>query len=617
MTRLRWLFVSLAVNVLGVGCTCVALPDAIFACEPDGGCGGQPGYVCGSDAICRLPGDGGPVDPDAGSSGDASLVVVDAGGLDGGLVVIDASVPDSGLATDAGIDSGMGAFDAGTVDGGTRADAGGAMDAGFDAGMEIDAGFDAGGSFDAGPVDAGCVPSADEPDDLDQLGVDTNCDGIDGDLSIAALVDTVTGDDLGGDGSKIKPYKTITKALTTNKTQILVSKGTYAESFTVRANRVFGGYDQAAGWSRTGSRPLIVGTITMLDNGTDRITLDFFNVSPPLPLDAGQASVAVYAVGVDAGSIIRRSVLHSNAGRAAQSGAQPAAAANGVNGSEGISSIDGGFGAPLTLAPVCSFGSSSGLEGGAGGAGAQVEGDGQTGFPFALGGDGGIAIVCSVLPCAIPPTGANGLADFDGMPGGPGTFGLTGDFMGTAWVTNLGGTGDSGGPGKGGGGAGGGGSVTEAQSMFVYLGGGGGSGGSGGCGGSGAPGGRGGGASVALLLTNATPTLESNTLQTGAGGAGGAGGEGGLGGQGGIGGIGGNGANLVGGGGGRGANGSRGGKGGQGGGGAGGPSIGIWCGPNAAPKLVGATNVYVIGTAGAGGSPNGISGIAAETLGCP
>lgn len=36
------------------GCTCAQLPEALFLCEEDGSCA-QPGYVCGTDMVCRRP----------------------------------------------------------------------------------------------------------------------------------------------------------------------------------------------------------------------------------------------------------------------------------------------------------------------------------------------------------------------------------------------------------------------------------------------------------------------------------------------------------------------------------------------------------------------------------
>ncbi len=623
MTRLTLAALGL---VLTAGCQCAQLPDALFACEADRSCA-QPGFICGSDFICRAPNDG-------GSTGTDASVRTDSGVPDAGQAIDSGAVTDSGTPlTDAGgaTDSGMPSTDAGGAGldgGGVVGDAGGPpTDAGgppTDAGgPPTDAGGgpgDAGGGQgDAGgPADAGgCVPSADEPDDVFGPGVDTNCDGIDGDLSIAALVDSVTGDDLGGDGSRLKPYKTIAKALSTLKPQILISQGTYTESLLVTSGRLFGGYKQSAGWARTGTRPNIVGAVEVQGTGTN-VTLDFVTITAPDD-DAG-ASVALTVVGVDAGTRIRRSVIQAGLGAPGKNAPQRLVADAGIDGNEGISSDDGGFGGAETPSVCNGTQGLPGAAGGAGGDGARVGGDGQVGAPAVFGGDGGVGITCTSLPC-LGLAGGPGADGADGTIGANGAAQISGFFLGKAWLMGQANDGLTGGAGVGGAGAGGGGSVTAMNGMLLLLGGGGGSGGSAGCPGLGGIGGQGGGASVSMLVVGGSPTLEANSFQTGSAGAGGDGAPGQFGGRGGRGGPGGigqpDGASSAGGAGGTGGTGGRGGRGGTGGGGAGGPSVGVWCVFSAAPIFVGTTNTYLLGPAGVGGGPNGVSGVTSDTRNCP
>ena len=119
------------------------------------------------------------------------------------------------------------------------------------AGNVVDGG--AGDASTGGPPDLTCVKSPDE-DLPDDMGLDTNCDGIDGDMTLAIFV-SPTGDDANL-GTMESPVKTITKALALAKLQqkhgVYVSMGTYSESVTlVDGIGVYGGYDAANKWIRT------------------------------------------------------------------------------------------------------------------------------------------------------------------------------------------------------------------------------------------------------------------------------------------------------------------------------------------------------------------------------
>ncbi len=576
------------------GCTCAQLPDAYFLCEPDGTCA-QPGYECATDRVCRPKKDAG-VKLDAGAP--------DAGPFDAG--------PGDDAGTDAGFDAGVDAgFDAG-VDAGF--DAG--VDAGFDAG--VDAGFDAG--FDAGP------PCSSFPDLPDDLGLDTNCDGVDGDRTQAVFVDPVGGNDI-FDGTAAHPFATLGHALASGKEQVLVGLGAYDEAVTLTQGSVYGGYNQDAGWARDAGRPLITRTFTMRDAGpgwVDYLGVRVANASAP-----ASSAIAVVVINSGAERIVRRCEFAAGKGAAGVDGAAGSDGTAGVAGGVGVSGVDGGWGGAGGLVACESDGGPASAFGGQGGAGATGLADAGTGQP-AGGGAGGADVTCLMAPCS----GLEGLGGADGGAGAAGGLGVSSSSVGVVdggwWFPRVAGAGANGAPGTGGAGAGGGGAVFDPTPAWVARGGGGGGGGSAGCGGRGGLGGVGGGASIAMLLIDASPTVQRCTLSTAGGGRGGAGGLGGNGGPGASGGLAGVGELVPGvndagvpiadawdaGAGGPGGAGGAGGPGGRGGGAAGGPSVGIWCSGSSAPAApTGVT--FAIGNGGTEGSPNGVVGLAADSHGCP
>ena len=579
----RWAVLA----VLGslTGCQCAQLPEAVFACEPDGTCA-QSGYVCGPDLLCRPDDAGVDAGLDAGSTGDAGVDAGTDAGLDSGV--------DAGL--DAGVDAGLDA----SVDAG--------LDAGIDAGH--DAGIDAG--HDAG-TDAGCL-TYDLPDDS---FTDSNCDGIDGERNNAAFVST-TGSDA-GDGSMANPFRTIAQALASGKPQVLVANGTYVENLSFGSGRVWGGYDSSAGWARSLTQATLTGSV-VVDGDGGFITLDSLDIEAPAATGTGASSVAltIRNVGQGEGAVLNRLRLVASQGADGANGSNGTAGVGGLEGPAGASGPDGGLGGPGASAQTCPDGISQ--AGWPGGDGARaLPGDGADGGDETLGGAGGRAVTCLGPPCSGADGGA-GLLATDSLAGSAGAAGSErGQIVGLSWLPTLGGTGATGGRGRGGGGGGGGGGFFDQLAAFFGFGGGGGGGGSGGCGGLGGSGGQGGGASIALLLINASPSLSQVTLVPGHGGTGGTGAPGGPGGPGGVGGPGGEGELVddagVTGGGGAGAPGRAGGMGGQGGPGAGGPGVGLWCEGTTNPLE---TNVSVsAGVGGMAGQPNGVSGLSRTTFGCP
>ena len=322
-------------------CQCVRPDEAfLYACESGGACP-DPAHRC-IEGLCRPP---------------------DAGTMNGA---------DSG--TDAGFDAGP---DAG-ADGGL--DAGG-YDAGADAGAD-DAGADAGG--DGGVADGGCQ-SDDEPDDG---FLDSNCDGIDGEVGNAIFVDPLTGND-GYAGTRTSPKRTLRKALIAaaggNKRDVYLSRGGYDEAALTwtQAVSIYGGYDADAGWARSDSY------VVTLDGGAIGLTvldvqagvLDRVSVRSARPNLPGAASIAVLVI--DAGVTFRHGTF------AAGNGAPGAAGANGAAGSAGVPGEDGGLPGGSTAATGGAAGYNAACPNARGGAGGGSELDGFASPAGAAGGGAG------------------------------------------------------------------------------------------------------------------------------------------------------------------------------------------------------------------------------------
>jgi hypothetical protein len=111
-----------------------------------------------------------------------------------------------------------------------------------------------------------CTPpsTSDTPDDG---FVDSNCDGIDGDVNHAIFVDVVSGND-GNLGTMKAPVKTISWGQTLASHQgkdVYVSKGTYLPVTLVAGVNLYGGYDAASNWQRAS------GNVTTITGGSPAI----------------------------------------------------------------------------------------------------------------------------------------------------------------------------------------------------------------------------------------------------------------------------------------------------------------------------------------------------------
>lgn len=470
------------------------------------------------------------------------------------------------------------------------------------------------------------------PDPLDAAGVDSNCDGLDGDAADTLLVDSASGVDNGACGAPGSPCASIDQGVANangaGKGVVQVSSGSYG-GFTLTGDlTVRGGYE-----SDFDGR---LGTTTVTGNGTGVLasgttsgaTLANLTVNSGAPSGAGASA---YGVRATASTLaIEHSTISAAAGNAGVAGSTPSGALT-----PGTNGASGGNGGQHNVPAGATGGGTGANAGGNGGRGEGISG--ASGANGGSGGGGG----CNNCVSNSDYSGGGAGGGAKGPNGSTGTAGTAGAAtFSDSYVPTNGATGGNGGNGGGGGGGGGGGRACDAfWCAGQWTGGGaGGKGGGGGQGGSAGTGGTSGGGSFAVYSHNSSVVIDSNTtLSTANGGSGGNGGNGqpgangGSGGNGGTGakadnvtgspgsggaggapnangGNGGNGAagtccNAASGGGGGGGGGGNGGVGGAGGGGAGGPSIAMLNKGTGSITFGGDVSTQVtIGSGGTGGS---------------
>jgi hypothetical protein len=388
--------------------------------------------------------------------------------------------------------------------------------------------------------------------DTPELGfVDANCDGIDGDLSKAIFVDTVSGNDSSA-GTKAAPKKTISSGLSAAaaanpKKEVYVSKGVYSEAVTL-ANGVslYGGYDASNGWSRSNSNttillsPSAVGFAGLGLNAPMTVQLFSINATSASGTAAGGEGNSSYGALIlnSTGPILLSALTvnpgNGSAGLAGSAGSTGSAAGGGGN-AFNTSRGDRGY-------------SPCGAHGGYGGDGVGSVGGGNMGDPGTQvfnggaagpGGNPGASGSCSAGSSGnggdAPPLTVGGSQGNGGL-GGQANINIGVLNAGTLYLPPSGFIGLTGYPGGGGGGGGAGGGTANGTPTFctdcaALWSGGGGGGGGGGCGGVGGSGGRGGGGSFGFGIISSVVTIESTKVTTGNGGKGGDGGNGGGGGS--------------------------------------------------------------------------------------
>ena len=470
-----------------------------------------------------------------------------------------------------------------------------------------------------------CVMTG-EMDEPDPDGVDSDCDGVDGEVDNAIFVATYGSDN--SPGTLEEPKATVSGgiqgALDAGRTDVYVSVGSYFGSVSLQPGiRLFGGYSsdfkkrnpgayetRIVAGPPTDDKPGAVSALG-IDGEASTTVLDGFAVVGPLIVSPGKSSYAVYVA--DSTDAVRISGNRITAGSAGdgKEGTDGKAGTPGQDGLAGAASYE--YPGSDCLAGFQSAGGSGGantcgetvVSGGQGGDGwcpvyEDVPAGGEVGLAGegASPGEGGAAgydgklhhascKMCKLPVQGMPTDGANGKSGSAGGPGsgGPGCSLSLGTVVDGHWVGMTGDAGSPGTPGSGAGGGGaGGGGDSDIWKCNDLVGGTGGGGGAGGCGGKpGLAGGSGGGSFGVFIYFSqplaSAPIVLDNTIEGGKGGKGGQGGSGGSGGDGGFGGLGGPGGagdalcSFPGG---DGGDGGDGGHGGGGGGGCGGVSYCIY-----------------------------------------
>ncbi len=484
----------------------------------------------------------------------------------------------------------------------------------------------AGAPADCNDSYAAINPGEDDLPDL--LGVDQNCDGIDGNIKRSLFVSTAGGLDT-NPGTMAKPKKTIQSAIEAaygnfSKDTVIVATGMYPASLKLRKGvHLWGGYVPAKGWSTSATaKTFIIGGSTAVEGFklVSQTSLGRLSIQAAKALSSGQSSVGLFASESPGLSLTDMSI---KAGK----GANGADGMDGVNGMAGKSGENASSGCLNSSSPVCNnAGTDNTCPGFA---------DGATGMEFTCGGRGdglgniptsgpwtpGIKATwtgidegepsCCYKKWGASKGGAGGIYAGNGKDGTSGGDGIDGKFGNhgkgghTVGVLSkykwLGDAGDNGGDGVNGCGGGGGGMGKQKNDAYIWCdakGGGGGGGGAGGTRGKGGKGGKAGGGSLAVVLYHSPIAITACELTANSGGKGGNGGDAGEGGVGGKRGLGGKGYKGSGKGG-FGGFGGNGGGGGVGGGGSGGPSAAIMYDGKSAPKIEATT--YALGAPGQGG----------------
>lgn len=452
-----------------------------------------------------------------------------------------------------------------------------------------------------GDVLNGCECRESDPDEPDPMGVDANCDGVDGTIVDSVFVSTNRGNDL-NDGTKALPVQTLARAVAlateTGLEHILVDGGTYMldEPVTLGQSISFhGGYIFAldAPWARPADPGVAVRIIAlgrppdaaMNDPGETRafvvesgvsVIFDRLEIQGADGADGdtgvpGQSSLTVLGRDCQRLTFVDSTVT---AGRGGNGGAGQRAVNAGQSAQKGgnASGMFEEMGGLPGQNSDCLDATSGGL---GGNGGLYLDLDVVFAATAGRAGDGGAAGGESASVDPWQP----GQAGVDGADGGTGRAGMRGARFGSIhlptgqWSPSPGSRAGGGVPGGGGGGGGGG--LFEIG-LLPGRGGGGGGGGAGGCGGLAGLNGGTGGASTGVTLTGMCELKVIRSHITardgGAGGAAGAGAERGRGALGGLGDPIRPGAEFPGGDGGRGGDG---GCGGNGAAGDGGPSLAV------------------------------------------
>ena len=342
------------------------------------------------------------------------------------------------------------------------------------------------------------------------------------------------GDDA-GDGSRAKPFKTITHGLEVGKAtkrRVYVCRGTYKEALVLLdAIPIIGGlecatpaWDIGTGRSRVESP---TSPAARAENVTTTTRVDRLEVIAPDATDPSGSSIALLAKGSPGLQIVGARFVAGKGADGASGADVPALTQANPNGGNGFIEqvcVDAGCvpkPASLGGSGACAGAAGHDAEnGGAGGTGgvytAILDPETITGYFWRV--YGGIA-----ANAAKPGEARTGAAGDGGEDGAPAREAFA--FAQDAFEPANGNKGADGSGGKGGSGGNGGRPITEAKARYPgswhgFLAAG---GGAGGCPGLAGGEGKGGGASVGLVLLESPATIATTEIVAGAGGRGGAG----------------------------------------------------------------------------------------------
>ncbi|TNE86064.1 MAG: hypothetical protein EP330_23165, partial [Deltaproteobacteria bacterium] len=314
--------------------------------------------------------------------------------------------------------------------------------------------------------------AADSPD---SSGVDSNCDGVDGDYSRALFVRNTGGSNSNDGRTPNTAFKTIGAALNAassggrNTIMVAADEGTYSISSALVAKggvSVYGGYSSDFGTRSSSNRSVVSSSAKnalIFDTLTAQAVFDAIDFSTTNRSTAGEEAITVVVYNSGSNPVLRNSNVHAGRGGAGTSGTSGSIGDQGANGAslsanvttggaggdESGTNRDGGKGGNGEYRNWGQDGASGGSWSGV----AQGCGDGGRDGSY-TGGDGGMG--CGDGDPQAEAPGEDGKNGCPSSPGGNGPAGSSpvGSLSGYEWYPSSGTAGDPGTHGGGGGGGG-------------------------------------------------------------------------------------------------------------------------------------------------------------------
>ncbi|MDW8362712.1 MAG: DUF1565 domain-containing protein, partial [Myxococcales bacterium] len=263
-------------------------------------------------------------------------------------------------------------------------------------GLECEAGW---GDADADPSN-GCECAIRGADDVpDPDFVDSNCDGIDGDVAIGVFVaPAAAGGNDAHPGTRDRPVATLARAIEIARTagrarrEVYVSAGTYPGPLRLESGvSLYGGYDASRRWrrDRTTASEIRGGTTAVLGDGlTADLELQLLHVQSDAATEAGDSSYGIRIVNSTALVTMRLLTVRSSAGAAGADGPSGRDGENGSDGARGHDGCNGCSGFPCPVGTCTVGGASACARGGDGGTGGY---EGESGRNGSNGADGSVS----------------------------------------------------------------------------------------------------------------------------------------------------------------------------------------------------------------------------------